>query len=78
MLDGPAPKKSLSAREIEVLAWLKEGAPNKTIARKLNLAETTVKVHVKAILRKIGVVNRAQAAIWAACHMPAETVHDKR
>jgi len=75
---GSAPQKSLSAREIEVLSWLREGVPNKTIARNLNLAETTVKVHVKAILRKIGAVNRAQAAIWAACHLPTETASDKR
>ncbi len=77
-LDGSAPQRPLSAREIEVLGWLREGVPNKTIARKLNLAETTVKVHVKAILRKIGAVNRAQAAIWAACHLPAETAAGER
>lgn len=65
------PSKPLSSREIEVLFWLKEGAPNKVIARKLNLAEATVKVHVKKILRKIGVCNRAQAALWAASHLPS-------
>jgi two-component system nitrate/nitrite response regulator NarL len=72
---GPAQKKLLSNRETQVLSWLKEGAPNKVIARKLNVAEATVKVHVKAILKKIGVGNRAQAAIWAAHNMelkPAE------
>jgi two-component system nitrate/nitrite response regulator NarL len=64
----------LSSRETEILCWLREGAPNKVIARKLNVAEATVKVHVKTILRKIGVGNRTQAAIWAADHLCAETV----
>ncbi|WP_243368188.1 LuxR C-terminal-related transcriptional regulator [Microvirga solisilvae] len=61
-----SPCRPLSSRELEVLHWLKEGAPNKIIARRLNMAEATVKVHVKKILKKIGVSNRAQAAIWAA------------
>jgi two-component system, NarL family, nitrate/nitrite response regulator NarL len=65
--------RKLSDREAEILCCLKEGAPNKVIARKLHLAEATVKVHVKAILRKIGVGNRTQAAIWAADHMPQGT-----
>jgi two-component system, NarL family, nitrate/nitrite response regulator NarL len=63
--------RKLSDREAEILCCLKEGAPNKVIARKLHLAEATVKVHVKAILRKIGVGNRTQAAIWATDHMPS-------
>jgi two-component system nitrate/nitrite response regulator NarL len=42
-----------------------EGASNKAIGRKINAAEGTVKVHVKAILRKIRARNRTQAAIWA-------------
>lgn len=58
----------LSGREAEILTCLKEGAPNKVIARKLNLSEATVKVHVKAILRKVGVCNRTQAALWATRH----------
>ena len=58
-------KSRLSYREQEILCLLMEGASNKAIARKLNVAETTVKVHVKAILRKIGAQNRTQAAIWA-------------
>jgi two-component system, NarL family, nitrate/nitrite response regulator NarL len=72
-IDGFTPQiRRLSSRETEILCWLKEGAPNKVIARKLNLTEATVKVHVKAILRKIGVGNRTQAAIWAADHLSAE------
>jgi two-component system, NarL family, nitrate/nitrite response regulator NarL len=72
-LTSSSPQKPLSSREIEVLRCLKEGAPNKVIARNLNLAEATVKVHIKKILRKIGAINRAQAAIWAANHLPVDT-----
>jgi two-component system nitrate/nitrite response regulator NarL len=46
-----------------------DGEPNKVIARKLHVAEATVKVHIKAILRKIGVANRTQAAMWAKGHL---------
>jgi two-component system nitrate/nitrite response regulator NarL len=54
----------LSAREICILRRLIAGESNKTIARNNAIAEATVKVHVKAILRKIRVNNRTQAAIW--------------
>jgi two-component system nitrate/nitrite response regulator NarL len=60
------PHRRLSNREAEILTCLRDGAPNKVIARKLNLSEATVKVHVKTILKKIGACNRTQAAIWAA------------
>jgi two-component system nitrate/nitrite response regulator NarL len=60
----------LSAREAQILGCLKEGAPNKLIARKLDITEATIKVHIKAILRKIGVANRTQAAMWATAHLP--------
>ena len=55
----------LSDRELETLRFLVVGAPNKVIARSLDISEATVKVHVKAILRKLDVQNRTQAAIWA-------------
>lgn len=55
----------LTAREEEILAGLVAGQPNKVISRRFMISEATVKVHVKAILRKIGVQNRTQAAIWA-------------
>ncbi|MBS0475311.1 MAG: response regulator transcription factor [Proteobacteria bacterium] len=55
----------LSPRERDVLCCLMAGYPNKTIARQLDVCEATVKVHVKAILRKLKVHNRTQAAIWA-------------
>jgi two-component system nitrate/nitrite response regulator NarL len=55
----------LSPRETSILRWLARGASNKLIGREIKISEATVKVHVKAILRKIGVANRTQAAIWA-------------
>lgn len=54
----------LSPREKSILRCLIDGDSNKCIARKIDIAEATVKVHVKAILRKIRVQNRTQAAIW--------------
>ncbi|MPR13277.1 LuxR C-terminal-related transcriptional regulator [Microvirga tunisiensis] len=60
----------LSAREAQILGCLREGAPNKVIARKLDITEATIKVHVKAILRKIGAANRTQAAMWASQRLP--------
>jgi len=60
--DAIAPQ--LSPREKLILRCLIEGDSNKAIARKIDIAEATVKVHVKAILRKIRVHNRTQAAIW--------------
>ncbi|MFN4281072.1 MAG: LuxR C-terminal-related transcriptional regulator [Alphaproteobacteria bacterium] len=55
----------LSAREVEILRCLANGDPNKLIANRLNITESTVKVHLKGLLRKINVCNRTQAAIWA-------------
>jgi len=55
----------LSGREKSILRCIVDGDSNKKIARKIDIAEATVKVHVKAILRKIRVNNRTQAAIWA-------------
>jgi two-component system, NarL family, nitrate/nitrite response regulator NarL len=64
--DTVAPQ--LSPREKSILRCLIEGDSNKIIARKIDIAEATVKVHVKAILRKVRVQNRTQAAIWAMNH----------
>ena len=60
--------RTLSNRETAILACLTEGQSNKRIARKFGVAEATVKVHIKAILRKIRAKNRTQAAIWAVHH----------
>lgn len=56
----------LSAREREVLAHIACGDSNKLIARKLDIAETTVKIHVQHILRKLQLSSRVQAAVYAA------------
>ncbi|HEY0825960.1 MAG TPA: response regulator transcription factor [Ramlibacter sp.] len=54
---------TLSPREQEVLRQIARGASNKEIARSLDIAETTVKIHVQHILRKLGVSSRVQAAV---------------
>jgi len=53
----------LTARQAQVLALLVQGKPNKLICRDLNLAEGTVKIHVTAILKALGVSNRTQAVV---------------
>lgn len=58
----------LSDREAEILRCLTRGDANKLISRELVITEATVKVHIKAILRKLGVMNRTQAAMWAVAH----------
>jgi two-component system, NarL family, nitrate/nitrite response regulator NarL len=61
--------RGLSARETVILRCLMQGDSNKLIARRFDITEATVKVHVKAILRKIHAKNRTQAAIWAASNL---------
>lgn len=65
LADGEADQEAssirLSAREAEVLALLAEGAPNKVIARQLDISVHTAKFHVAAILVKLGAVNRTDA-----------------
>jgi two-component system nitrate/nitrite response regulator NarL len=56
--------RKLSSREYAILDRIVLGDSNKHIARHFDISEATVKSHVKAILRKIGVVNRTQAALW--------------
>jgi len=69
-LEGPAVRKAdglahLSAREREILALIARGDSNKLIARALDIAETTVKIHVQHILRKLNLTSRVQAAVFA-------------
>jgi two-component system, NarL family, nitrate/nitrite response regulator NarL len=66
--DKAEAKPQLSGREAAILRALVEGASNKVIASRLCITEASVKVHVKAILRKIRAKNRTQAAIWAMRH----------
>ncbi len=58
----------LSVRELEILDFLQRGFANKSIARQLQISEATVKVHLKAVFRKLNVSNRTQAAIWAVAN----------
>ena len=57
--------QTLSPREREILALIARGDSNKLIARELDIAETTVKIHVQHILRKLGLTSRVQAAVFA-------------
>jgi two-component system nitrate/nitrite response regulator NarL len=62
----------LTEREAAILQCLMQGASNKMIARQLGLAEATVKVHIKSILKKVQAANRTQAAMWAQQHLQME------
>lgn len=62
---SPSTQPRLSPREATILQFVKDGHSNKVIARKLDIAEATVKCHVKTLLRKINVRNRFEAAMWA-------------
>ena len=63
---SPVPSPLLTPREEEVLREIARGASNKEIARTLDIAETTVKIHVQHILRKLELTSRVQAAVYAA------------
>ena len=56
---------ALTDREKEILKGLAQGLSNKLIARELAIAEATVKVHVKSLLKKLGFRSRLEAAVWA-------------
>jgi two-component system nitrate/nitrite response regulator NarL len=62
---SPAPLAELTPREHEILRHLAEGQSNKMIARALDITDGTVKLHVKSILRKLGVRSRVEAAVLA-------------
>jgi two-component system, NarL family, nitrate/nitrite response regulator NarL len=64
--EGPAPGDSLTPRQREIAVMLAQGKSNKEIARELKVLEGTVKLHVKGILRKLGVRNRTEAVLAAA------------
>lgn len=63
---APDVEAGLSPREGEILREIVQGASNKEIARRLGIAETTVKIHVQHILRKLGLSSRVQVAVWAS------------
>lgn len=63
---APQSPEKLTDREIEVLKLVAQGKANKEIGQALSIGETTVKTHVSAILGKLGVASRTQAALYAA------------
>jgi two-component system, NarL family, nitrate/nitrite response regulator NarL len=58
-------KSALTNRQRQILEYLEAGLSNRAIAEKLEVAEATVKVHVRSLLQRINVDNRTQAALWA-------------
>lgn len=60
----------LTEREREVLGLVRQGLPNKSIARQLSISEHTVKAHLTRILQRVGATDRIQAALWAERHLP--------
>jgi DNA-binding NarL/FixJ family response regulator len=66
------PQELLSAREREVLELAAEGRANKQIGRALGISESTVKVHLGNIYRRIGVSDRTSAAMWAREHLNSD------
>lgn len=63
---GRGPNLGLTERQLEVLSYLLEGLSNKQICRQLDLAEATVKIHVRAILRSLQVNSRSEAIVAAS------------
>ncbi|EPL6455548.1 MULTISPECIES: two-component system response regulator NarL [Providencia] len=55
---------TLTPRETDILELISQGLSNKMIARKLDIAESTVKVHVKHLLKKLNLKSRVEAAVW--------------
>jgi two-component system nitrate/nitrite response regulator NarL len=67
-MSSATPLSELTPREQEILHLLAEGLSNKGIARALDITDGTVKLHVKSILRKLGVHSRVEAAVMAVEH----------
>ena len=65
VVDEGGPFSELTPREMEILCLLAEGQSNKLIARNRGISDGTVKLHVKAILRKLGIHSRVEAAVIA-------------
>jgi DNA-binding NarL/FixJ family response regulator len=63
------PDHKLTDREREVLLMVRDGLPNKSIARRLGISERTVKAHLTNVFQRLGVTDRTQAALWAQQHL---------
>ena len=73
---GPKPNaelNSLTNREYEILTLIAKGMSNKVIARELDISDGTVKVHVKHLLKKLGLRSRVEAAVWMVNQQGAKT-----
>ena len=62
--------ESLTTRELEILKLISKGLSNKLIARELDISDSTVKVHVKHVLKKMNLRSRVEAAVWAVNELP--------
>jgi DNA-binding NarL/FixJ family response regulator len=62
----------LTDREREVLLLVRDGLANKQIARRLGIAERTVKAHLTSVFQRLGVTDRTQAALWASEHLSTD------
>jgi DNA-binding CsgD family transcriptional regulator len=69
---GAHPLSILTERELQILGWLAEGHSNRQIAERLVISEHTVRAHLRNLMRKLGVNNRAQAAAVAATYLTTE------
>jgi two-component system nitrate/nitrite response regulator NarL len=71
-------KYNLTERHVLVLGYLQDGDSNKMLARRMNIVESTVKSHIKMLLKKTNCGNRTQLAIWAFKHGFGEYLSHKR
>ncbi len=65
---GSGDRHRLTARERQIVQWLARGASNKVIARELDVSESTVKIHVQNVLKKLNLTSRVQVAVYAVEH----------
>jgi two-component system nitrate/nitrite response regulator NarL len=65
---GNSDRNRLTARERQIVQWLARGASNKVIARELDVSESTVKIHVQNVLKKLNLTSRVQVAVYAVEH----------
>ena len=65
---GGGDRNRLTARERQIVQWLARGASNKVIARELDVSESTVKIHVQNVLKKLNLTSRVQVAVYAVEH----------
>ncbi|MGE8638386.1 MAG: response regulator [Achromobacter sp.] len=65
---GNAERHRLTARETQIVQCLARGASNKVIARELDVSESTVKIHVQNVLKKLNLTSRVQVAVYAVEH----------